>query len=36
LALNPSIVDDIPYTLNDVKMDEVLYANHWMNIELQI
>jgi 5-formyltetrahydrofolate cyclo-ligase len=28
LALNPSIVDDIPYTLNDVKMDEVLYANH--------
>ncbi len=28
LALTPSIVDDIPCTLNDYKMDEVLYANH--------
>ena len=28
LALTPSIVADIPCTLNDYKMDEVLYANH--------
>lgn len=26
LALKPSIVEDIPCTLNDFKMDEVLYA----------
>ena len=27
LALNPSIVDDVPCTMHDFKMDEVLYAD---------